>query len=179
MLAISSLGLIVALNACMVKQTAPSKPNPRIVARDLTKPYPEPRGLTEEPERGNPPSKIFVIHFGDGSTVLPASGFFTEVMKHVTNRDEVLVVGHSHGRNDERSSYLSTQRTMAVASYLQRLGAKKIYYMASWGPPMNPYDPTKGVQIFIMKGGGARQPGAQRFEAPPEELKADDKRKKI
>ena len=29
--------------------------------------------------------------------------------------------------------------------------------MASWGPLMNPYDPTKGVQVFIMKGG--REPG--------------------
>lgn len=169
----------MAVSACTVKQAAPSLPNPRVVQRDLTKALAQPKGAGEEPEPPAKPSKIVVIYFDDGSAVLKVTGALGRVVEEIREGDEILVVGHSHGRSDERSSSLSAQRAMAVASYLQKLGARKVYLMSSWGPLMNPYDPTKGVQVFVMKGGAAKRPGAQRFEAPAEEPKADDPRKKI
>jgi hypothetical protein len=159
--------------AVPVPEAPPS--NPRVIERDLTRPWPpvphdpappvspapvEPAAqpLNESPadlESAWKPKATFCIEFANESlkTVTQESAdSYREIMDLYQSGDTLLLIGHSHGPSRVGNARLATGRAQTVQEALvaQGVDPARIRTLAAWSAVKGQASIGRGVEILLI-----------------------------
>lgn len=98
-------------------------------------------------------SKGFLIEFGNESTVPTNYGKLKpELLSYLAEKNNIFLIGHSHGASSVGVDKLATMRANAVKYLLEGNGvpSEKIHTLAFWSDAGRSFAPVKGVQILAV-----------------------------
>lgn len=163
--------ITVCLSGCanqfssLTRQGDPLRDNPRILFRDLTKPYHVPKHpnrnygvIATRYQTDKRHGFITEIQFANESIVPSDVMLFTGLIKDAL-RDKgakVVLVGHSHGKSQVGNGRLALRRTQAVARLLvkAKIAPCRIIQVATWSTVAKG-SMSKAVRAYIVPSNAA------------------------
>ncbi len=64
--------------------------------------------------------------------------------------NQILIIGHSHGKSSVGTLQLASKRAQTIAGYLKGKGFEHVHVMASWGNDPVWFAPGRGVHLYVL-----------------------------
>lgn len=146
----------------------------RIVYRDLTQPWPvvipddkplENKGHTEKTNdetRGQEEAEAgfeadqklkpeYFINFANDSITRFDRDEIARFVESEEKSNQILVIGHSHGKSGVGTLTLASRRAQTIAGHLKSKGFGNVHVMASWGNDSVWFAPGRGVHLYVFR----------------------------